>query len=71
MPLYEYECECGHRFERLVTLHARPGTCEPKRCPECDGWAKRVISKTNFRLKGSGWYGSDEGTSKTETGDGD
>lgn len=31
MPLYEYECECGHKFEMLIFGSEQP------RCPKCGG----------------------------------
>jgi putative FmdB family regulatory protein len=41
MPIYEYQCEAGHRHERLRRYDERD--CKSK-CPECPGRAKRVIS---------------------------
>lgn len=32
MPLYEYRCTDGHRFERMVRLD---GSDAPTACPEC------------------------------------
>lgn len=57
MPLYEYRCDsCEHEFERLI----RAGADEPNVCPECDAESvDRLISNTNFQLKGSGWYETD------------
>ena len=59
MPLYEFECEdCGYIFEELVTLSSKIlNEYEIVAvCPKCDSaFCKKIISKTNFRLKGSGW----------------
>lgn len=57
MPIYEYRCKsCDHEFEQLV----RAGQDEPDTCPECTEEAiTRLISNTNFKLKGSGWYETD------------
>lgn len=57
MPIYEYRCEsCETEFEKLL----RAGQDEPENCPECDAPSiKRLISNTNFKLKGSGWYETD------------
>jgi len=58
MPLYEYACSnCGHQFERL----AKRGAPAPAKCPACEseGTVSRLISSTNFQLKGSGWYVTD------------
>jgi predicted nucleic acid-binding Zn ribbon protein len=30
-----------------------------KRCPKCKGKVERVVSRTSFVLKGSGWYATD------------
>jgi len=54
MPIYEYACEkCGHEFEREQRI-----TDEPvKTCPACRAKkVRRLISRTAFVLKGSGWY---------------
>ncbi len=53
MPIYEYRCpECGHEFEKLVRLSARPPGC-----PECDhDEVKKMVSAASFSLKGGGWY---------------
>ncbi len=56
MPIYEYRCdECDHTFELLEGFGAEP----VKRCGECGGEARRVISTSSFILKGSGWYLTD------------
>jgi putative FmdB family regulatory protein len=57
MPIYEYQCEsCDTEFEKLV----RPSGEEPSQCPSCESESiKRLISNTNFKLKGSGWYETD------------
>lgn len=51
----EYKCECcgniveiWERFDKL-----------PEKCPDCDGKLKKIVSKTTFHLKGSGWYVTD------------
>lgn len=58
MPLYEYTCErCGASVEKLQSRGAAP----PSECPKCgaQGTMHRGISKTNFQLKGGGWYVTD------------
>jgi len=54
MPFYEYQCKgCGFEFEREQRIHDKP----LRKCPSCGGMkAKRLISRTSFVLKGSGWY---------------
>ena len=56
MPIYEYLCEkCGARTEVLQRITDEP----PKRCKQCRGKLEKLVSKTSFQLKGSGWYQSD------------
>ena len=56
MPLYEYQCkQCGAIFE---ILHGVDETYEG-RCPECQGQTKKILSPSNFILKGSGFYVND------------
>ena len=54
MPTYEYRCEkCGHEFERGQRITENP----VKSCPACRAKkVRRLISRTAFVLKGSGWY---------------
>ena len=71
MPVYEYECKaCGHEFEREQRMADNP----VKKCPSCNAMkAKRLISRTSFVLKGSGWYSDlySSNKPKTEKPDGD
>lgn len=57
MPLYEYVCRsCSKQFEirHSITEDAR------KDCPECGKPAlERMISLSNFKLSGDGWYKTD------------
>lgn len=41
MPLYEYECSKGHRFEAIQKVNDRP----IKKCTVCSANAKRAISQ--------------------------
>lgn len=50
MPIYEFKCECGKELEELVSL----GTKTIK-CPVCSQDMEKVVSRTSFILKGSGW----------------
>jgi putative FmdB family regulatory protein len=54
MPTYEYQCAaCDHEFEREQRITEDP----IKTCPSCKARrARRLISRTSFVLKGSGWY---------------
>lgn len=58
MPLYDLECpKCGHQEE----VFKKYGSGEPEMfCPECSGELMqvdmiRVVSPSNFHLKGPGW----------------
>jgi putative FmdB family regulatory protein len=54
MPTYEYLCgKCNHEFEREQRITEDP----IKTCPKCRARkVQRLISRTGFVLKGSGWY---------------
>ena len=66
MPIYEYECEkCGSHIEVLQKIGDRALT----RCSECRGKVHKVVSRSSFQLKGSGWYVTDyarKGSGSTE-----
>jgi putative FmdB family regulatory protein len=57
MPVYEYRCgKCGHEFEEIQRITADP----IRKCPKCGKLSvERLISRTSFVLKGSGWYVTD------------
>jgi putative FmdB family regulatory protein len=56
MPIYEYECnQCNEVFE---IFHKIDDDCRVA-CPKCLGPARKLISATNFVLKGSGFYVND------------
>jgi len=57
MPIYEYRCgACGHHLEALQKMSESP----LRKCPECGkSQLKRLVSASQFRLKGSGWYETD------------
>jgi putative FmdB family regulatory protein len=70
MPFYDYQCQkCGHIFEVFQHMDDPDPRCpstgdihvpdwdfeqegEP---PVCGGHSRRLISQTNFVLKGDGW----------------
>jgi putative FmdB family regulatory protein len=56
MPVYEYRCEaCEEQFE-LMRKFSDPKLDE---CPRCGkGPVEKLISRSSFALKGSGWYKS-------------
>jgi len=56
MPVYEYECtECGEIFEVLHKIDEE----YKEGCPKCRAKAKKILSPTNFVLKGPGFYVND------------
>ena len=53
MPVYEYQCKACHReFE----YQQRMSDPDKTTCEQCGGELERLISRTAFQLKGSGWY---------------
>ncbi|MBE3602457.1 zinc ribbon domain-containing protein [bacterium] len=55
MPIYEYNCaKCGV-FEVTQRITENP----LRKCPTCKGKVERIVSRTSFILKGSGWYATD------------
>ena len=46
MPIYEYECEGGHRFTEVRKIANRHDAV----CPECGKWGNIKISLSNFRM---------------------
>jgi putative FmdB family regulatory protein len=56
MPIYEYQCRrCKEMFEVFHKIDEDDNVA----CPKCLGPAKKLISATNFVLKGSGFYVND------------
>ena len=56
MPLYEYRChKCGNVFEVMQKFVDEP----VKVHAECGGEVEKLISRSAFQLKGSGWYVTD------------
>lgn len=41
MPLYEYECARGHRFEAVQKVRDKP----LRKCPACSSAAKKILSQ--------------------------
>jgi len=56
--IYEYKCQSCEKVQEVWQKMSDPA---PKECVECHSIDKleRVISKTSFALKGSGWYTTD------------
>lgn len=54
MPFYEFKCpECGHTFEKIRKMSE---ASDPAECPECGKMAEKMVSGSNFRLNGGGWF---------------
>ncbi len=67
MPIYEYRCsECGNQFELMQKFSDPPA----ENCPSCSGSVHKLISRSAFHLKGSGWYVTDYGKNGNANGKG-
>lgn len=58
MPIYEYACEsCAKVTEEMQKFSDAPLTD----CPACGakGTLRKIMSRTSFALKGTGWYTTD------------
>ena len=66
MPLYEYQCsKCGNIFEVIQKFSDEPLTVHEG----CGGEVVRLISRSAFQLKGSGWYITDYARGSGAKGD--
>ena len=55
MPIYEYKCpKCG-----VVEAMQRITEAPLKKCPNCKSKVERMVSRSSFVLKGTGWYATD------------
>jgi putative FmdB family regulatory protein len=60
MPIYEYRCEKGHKFEVMQRMTDDPvATCET-----CDRPVQRVFHPVAVHFKGKGFYNTDYGTKR-------
>lgn len=61
MPLYEYECKDCHTVTTKLINHSAPEEeKEFQECSHCSEMAHRIISRTNFELKGK-WFKTTKG----------
>jgi putative FmdB family regulatory protein len=60
MPIYEYRCENGHKFEVLQRMSDPPVTT----CEIDGGSVERVFNPVAVHFKGSGFYSTDYGSKK-------
>ena len=66
MPLFNFKCNtCGHIQEFLVS----PDQKLEEKCSECDkpDWEKQFTKRMGVVFKGSGFYVSDNRSSKLST----
>ena len=62
MPIYEYQCSQCSAISEEWCKHFEDTSSVA--CPVCGKDAHRLISRTSFALKGSGWYATEYGTLK-------
>lgn len=62
MPVYEYECANGHRFERVKSIKISAKQLENDKCDECKAAATLQVSQTGAPiLVGRGFHANDYG----------
>ena len=64
MPIYEYRCEQGHRFEVMQRMTDDPIAS----CQTCEAPVRRVFHPVAVHFKGSGFYNTDYGKAKRGQG---
>ena len=64
MPVYDYKCVKGHRFETFQSMSDTPLT----KCEECGAKAERVLHAPAIHFKGSGFHNTDYGTKTRPVG---
>jgi putative FmdB family regulatory protein len=67
VPVYDYRCEKGHRFEAFQSMSDAPIT----KCEECGAPSQRVLHAPAIHFKGSGFHNTDYGTKKRPVGGSD
>ncbi len=60
MPVYDYRCEQGHRFDAFQSMSDKPLV----KCEECGAKVERVLHAPAIHFKGSGFHNTDYGTKK-------
>jgi putative FmdB family regulatory protein len=66
MPTYEYACASCHRHTEAQQSFTDPPLTE---CPHCGGRLKRVFHPVGILLKGSGFYSTDNRSSRKGAAD--
>ena len=68
MPIYEYRCPNGHRFERFQAMTAPA----PEECDVCGASpVELVLYPVAIHYKGSGFYTTDYGKGEAAKADGE
>ncbi|MDY0132121.1 MAG: zinc ribbon domain-containing protein [Desulforegulaceae bacterium] len=63
MPIYEYGCKNCGKVDEVIHGFSEEG---PQTCRFCGkGPVKKLISRSSFHLKGTGWYVTDYADKKT------
>lgn len=67
MPNYDYHCSsCGHEAEVFQKISEAP----LRVCPSCGKESfERLVSRSSFALRGSGWYADGYGAKPASGGD--
>ena len=67
MPTYEYQClSCGRHFDVVQSFSEEP----LRTCEVCGGPLRRVFHPVGIVLKGSGFYSTDNRSSKRRSSEG-
>ena len=62
MPIYEYRCERGHKFEIVQRMTDEAIST----CQTCSSPVQRVFHPVAVHFKGKGFYNTDYGTRKRQ-----
>jgi putative FmdB family regulatory protein len=62
MPIYEYRCTNGHKFEVMQRMTDDPVT----KCETCGAPVERVFHPIAVHFKGKGFYNTDYGTRRRQ-----
>lgn len=66
MPIYDYKCDEGHRFEAMQSMSDAPiDTCDV-----CGAPAHRILHAPAVHFKGSGFYTTDYARKKAKATNG-
>ena len=63
MPLYDYRCVAGHKYEIRLPF----GSPSEQPCEKCGKPAQRQLHARPIMFKGSGWYSTDSRGSGSRT----